>query len=236
MSPSKIWVAVPTRGSVGFNTLRRLEDIRLANPSLLPIHYEAGRLSVSSVRNEIVRKFLKTECDVLLMVDDDVVPHRDVLAMSQYVRLAEIITATGPRYDIVGAPYMLLRQPIAMIATPCVFNRGEGGGYRFIPETFSQDGLVPCDAMGSGCMMIARRVLEDKRCMPFSLGVDEDGVMVMTEDIIFCLRAKEAGYTIAADYSRFADHWNEISLNTIHQGYKNAFAKAGKVLTSVPDA
>lgn len=235
MSPSKIWVAIPTRGSVGFNTLRRLDLIREANPSLPPVHYEAGRLSVASVRNEIVRKFLKTDCDILLMVDDDVVPHRDVLAMSQFVRLAEI-AGDNLRYDIVGAPYMLLRQPIAMIATPCVFNQGAGGGYRFIPETFSQDGLVECDAMGSGCMMIARRVLEDRRCLPFSLGVDEDGVMVMTEDIIFCLRAKEAGYTIAADYSRFADHWNEISLNAIHKGYRDAFAKAGKVLTGVPDA
>ena len=236
MSPSKVWVAVPTRGSVGFNTLRRLEQIRADNPGLPAIHYEAGRLSVASVRNEIVRKFLATGCEVLLMVDDDVVPHRDILAMSQYVRQSEIVTATGPRYDIVGAPYMLLRQPIAMIATPCVFLRGEGGGYRFLPEIFTKTGLVEWDAMGSGCMMIARRVLEDRRCLPFSLGVDEDGVMVMTEDIIFCLRAKDAGYTIAADFSRFADHWNEISLNAIHKGYRDAFAKAGKVLTSVPSA
>jgi len=234
-SPSKIFVAVPTRGDVGFNTIRRLQDIRDANPSLPPVLYEAGRLSVASVRNEIVRKFLKTDCEILLMVDDDVVPHRDVLAMSQYVRHSLIVTPE-PRYDIVGAPYMLLRQPIAMVATPCVFLRGPGGGYKFIPKTFTLTGVVECDAMGTGCMMIARRVVEDPRCMPFSLGVDPDGVMVMTEDMIFCLRAKEAGYTLAADYSRFADHWNSISLNAIHKGYHDAFARAGKVLTDVPSA
>ena len=235
MSPSKIWCAVPTRGDVNFNTLRRLSEIREANPSLPPVHFEAGRLSVASVRNEIVRKFLKTDCDVLLMVDDDLTPHRDVLAMSQYVRLSAIETPE-PRYDVVGAPYMLLRQPIAMIATPCVFNRGPRGGFKFIPEVFSQTGLVPCDALGTGCMMIARRVLEDKRCVPFSLGVDADGVMVMTEDLLFCVRAKEAGYTIAADFARVADHWNCISLNTVHKGYMDAFVKAGKTLTDVPGA
>ena len=233
MSPSKIFCAVPTRGEINFNTLRRLQDLRDANPSLPSILYEAGRLSVASVRNEIVRKFLKTECEILWMVDDDITPHRDVLAMAQYVKTTDL---TGDdRYDIVGAPYMLLRQPIALIATPCVFTFGDTG-YRPIAKTFSQTGLVECDAMGTGCMMIARRVLQDSRTVPFTLGVDEEGVMIMTEDMLFCLRAKRAGYRIAADYARFADHWNALSLNSIHKGYADAYARAGKILTDVPDA
>lgn len=210
-----ILCAVPTRGQVDWNTITRLQTLR-DEKGLGPILYEAGRLAVTDVRNRILLKFLTTDAKVLFFVDDDVIPTLDTLGMLDHLNAG---------YDIVGAPYMMIHPPVCEIPTPCVF-QFTGRGYKPLKDVFSLTGLHECDALGTGCMMIQRHVLEDKSVVPFQLGVNGDGVMKMTEDVLFCKRAKERGYKLAADFDRIADHWNSFSLNSVHKGYLRAWGRA----------
>ena len=224
MDCSHIQLAVATRGLVDWNTVVRLNMLRDAHPSLPPIHYEAGRLSVTDTRNRIVHKVLASEATTLVFIDDDVIPPLDILTMTTHDK------------DIIGAPYPIIRaggygQPGFPIPFPCALEHDPARNtYRTIPDPFGRTGLVKVDAIGTGCMAIARRVLEHPDLhMPFVLGVDEYGQMLMSEDVYFCQRAMKAGFEVWADFDQRPDHFVAgVSLNRIHDGYVTVFSNAQK--------
>lgn len=215
-TPSVV-IAVPTRGTIDWNVVTRLNAIRDATPGLPPIHYQAGRLAVTDVRNRIVQWFLTdTTAPYLLMVDDDVIPPMDVLTLADQTK------------DVIGCPYFIARPPGLQIPVPCVLKRvPDGPSFRF--ETFDQpfglSGLLEVGAMGTGCLMIHRRVLtHPSLTIPFRMGHDAYGRMTITEDILFCKRATDVGFHIWADMDRMADHFiSGLSLNDLMNGFVAAF-------------
>ena len=218
MDLSRIQIAVPTRGLVDWNTVVRLGQIRDANPGLPPIHYEAGRLAVTDVRNRLAHKFLASDAQVLLMVDDDVIPPLGILRM------------LDRDLDIVGAPYPIIRVE-GPIHFPCAIEYDAAHDtYRTLPDPFGRTGLVKVAAIGAGCMAIARRVLEHPDLqIPFRIGTDEYGQMRMSEDVNFCQLARTAGFGVWADFDQRPDHFVAgVSLNRIHDGYTMVFATAAK--------
>jgi len=66
-------------------------------------------------------------------------------------------------------------------------------------------GLVKCDAVGSGCMVIARRVLEAIKA-PFHRTWDEDGIVEIGGDYSFGLRCREAGIPVYAHFDYPCEH------------------------------
>lgn len=213
---SKVLVAIPTRGKIDWNTVLRLNEIRDANPGLPPIHIAPGRLSVSDVRNRIVAQFLESPHDILVMVDDDVVPHRNMLQI------------TETEYDIVGATYLIFR-PNINLPFPAVLRWDEQKQHYWpIEDVFSKTTLVPCDAVATGCMAIKRAVLENPELKaPFAMTYNEKGCMVMSDDVAFCDRARKLGYRIGADFSVPCDHMVDgVSLNHLHCQYSEAYRVA----------
>lgn len=217
---SDVFLGVPTRGSLNWNHVKAMYTLMAENPNLNQPELEAGGLSVCNVRNALVQKFLSTPAKVLFFVDDDVVPRTTILQMLS--RLDE--------YDIVGAPYPLVHPPVCPIPTPCAFKVVRENAYRPLDDVFSLRGVHPVDALGTGCMMIKRAVLEHPDVMPFQLGVTDKGIMVMSEDVLFCQRAKQAGFTIAADFDQVADHCHSLSLNAIHTEYLKKLTKAIEIV------
>ena len=106
----------------------------------------------------------------------------------------------------------------------------ETAEYRIIESPFGRDALTECDAIGTGCLLVRRRVFEDKDLkIPFQAGYDQWGQMVLTEDIRFCEKARRAGYKVYADFAQFADHFVQgISLNSIMNGMLDVFKAANK--------
>lgn len=218
MTLDKVLFAVPTRGLIDWNCVVRLQQIRDANPTLPPIHYEAGRLAVTDVRNRLVQKFLSSPYEVLVMIDDDIIVPLGILHM------------LDRDLDIVGAPYPIIRveNPIPF---PCALEYDTAHDtYRTLPDPFGRTGLVKVDAIGTGCMAIARRVLEHPDLqIPFRIGTDEYGQMRMSEDVNFCQLARTAGFGVWADFDQRPDHFVAgVSLNRIHDGYTMVFATAAK--------
>ena len=219
MNDAEIMLAIPTRGAMGFNTVRRLLELQEKHPQVL-YHIEAGRLDVSSVRNAIVQTFLHTNCTVLIQVDDDVVPRMTVMEMAE-----------AP-YDIAGATYYILRSEMNL-PFPSAFRQLPSGAYAPIERPFGRQGYVPCDAVATGCVASKRAVFEHPEMKaPFAMAHDEHGVMRMSDDMAFCTRARKLGFTIAADYSRHADHVVDgVSLNRIHAQFADAYKVAAEKVT-----
>lgn len=219
-----VYVATPTRGQPNWNHVRAMYRLMAEYPGMNQPEMVAGGLSVTHGRNKLVQQFLQTDATILLFIDDDVVPRPHLFDMLQHL----------DTYDIVGAPYPMIHPPVCPIPTPCAFKIVKQHHFQPLHDIFILQGIQPCDAVGTGCMMIKRAVLENPKVMPFQLGVDGNGVMRVSEDILFCQRATEQEYTIGADFDQVADHLHTLSLNTLHLEYMKKMMKAIEIDKSSP--
>ena len=121
-------------------------------------------------RNVIVNEFLKTDCQWLLMVDSDVVPPDDVTGMiSNDVGVCSAHVSTSVNGEII---------PVGM-------TRNKGGYHHNFKH--SEYGLHKVDAVGTGCILIRRDILE-KMEKPYFKFVYKDGILINGEDFDFSER------------------------------------------------
>jgi hypothetical protein len=175
----------------------RLEEIRDKNLGLDPILYEPGNLSSAMTRNQIVRKFLATDHDLLVMVDDDVVPPPHLLDFLD----------PPEGYGMVGVPYPLWQSKPGLFL--CAF-KNPGDGLHLSNDW--KNGWNDVDAIGTGCVAIPRAVLEDLGPNPFRFD-NTPGRETVSEDFIFCEDLLAKGYKIGCWWDGwFADHVRAIGL------------------------
>jgi len=176
---------------------------------------ECGNSMIYQARNKLAAKFLETDARWLLMLDDDMIPcigrpewmrfwvpsARNVLDLPLQRHIVHKLI--GNNKTIVGAAY---------------FERREGAGLvcsdqSLVPRARQyDDAVVEVDWLGTGAMLVHRRVFEDiAKTYP-----DIDGNFFHPidgktgEDISFCIRAKKAGHATHID----------LSVPTFHLGYK----------------
>lgn len=159
-------------------------------------------------RNQIAKRFLEGDADVLFMLDDDQIVTTDPL------RLLE------RDLDVVGLPtpiYKRDRGPGNEVAWNVWLYTDKGPLWeeaRFPGNSDgSEDHLVECAAVGTGAIMIARRVLEHPAMRaPFRDLYDEDGIRTWGYDLVFCHRAREAGFRVWAAMSHPCGHSYDVNL------------------------
>lgn len=155
-----------------------------------------------SNRNFTCKTMLEEGYDYLLTIDHDNVPLKNPIDL---ILLGK---------DVIGMPYPAWNMsdpnfPIYLVA----MDRVEGG-YK---EHKDKNGLQEVDAVGSGCMIISRKVLEKVK-EPF-LRKWKDGFAVTGLDFYFCEKAKEKGFKIYCHYDYLVDHFKEISLIDVLKFY-----------------
>lgn len=145
-----------------------------------------GGCNIVSNRNKIVSDFLdKSEAEHLLFIDTD-----ESFPPDAPKRLQEAVRDVS---SIVGGAYPLKD------SSNVFYERTGPGEYRSVPP---QDGVIQeLDAVGSGFMMIPRKILETmKECshLPSSwwFGQDYEGDHLLGSDVTFCRRARETGHRI----------------------------------------
>lgn len=178
----------------------------------------------SSNRNEVAL-FVRSEpqVDYLLMVDDDVVPP---------VRVLDYVDEDK---DVVVFPCHIWRanenadHPV-MLAISLL----EDASTRWVDK---RQRLVEISRGGTGAMLIARRVLEHPgMAAPFADGFDEAGVRNNGHDLMFCDRAREAGFRIWAAMDCVSSHYKTVDLAQVSQllrrqrAYATAFASPREAL------
>lgn len=196
---SELWV--PTRGFPFYGTVERLNEIGH------PYRFQQGGVSVSDVRNRIAHGFLHGHADVLVMVDDDVVPN---------VRFLELLVEQMGRFDVMGGIVMVAKP--FQVHKPNVFTNDEHLGWIFADPPPESSPIVSADAVGTGCIAIKRRVLE-KLPAPFQAVYDRDGMLAYGEDINFCRRAIWAGFKVGANYNCMCEHYDDVYANGLASAY-----------------
>lgn len=196
-----VFLAVPTRGQIQWQTVTRLEEIRDRHPGLRPILYQLGNLSVALTRNRIVRRFLGTDCDVLVMVDDDIVPPPTMLSQG--------LILGG--FGMVAIPHPMPNpdDPSELVLT--AYDYGEDG----LAPVILEDGMNKVDAVATGCVAIKREVLVALGPNPFQISNDPDAATI-SDDFLFCKDVRSAGFMIGAWWDGwYCDHVTTVSLAPI---------------------
>jgi len=176
--------------------------------------FKSAKPTVSN-RNLIAIDFLETDADFLLTIDSDTVPTVNPLKLIEH------------DLDIVGGVYPAWKETgYIWLAV----NKQRDGSFKHVKKN-NRNGLVEVDALGAGCMLIKRKVLEDIKC-PFLDKIDPVvGNRSLGHDLYFCERAKEKGFKVYADWDVICDHYKEIPLipvvNAIEEAYEKGY-KTGK--------
>ena len=147
--------------------------------------------------NTCVQAVLDGGYDYWLTFDDDNPP------------LYNPLDRVGDNLDVCGFPTLVWNQ---RENPPFYFNAFIEHEDKYKPWP-TCEGLQEVDAIGSGCMLIARRVLEALQDnQPFCRIWDDKGLVELGGDLNFCRKARAAGYRIWADYERPCEHWKHIPI------------------------
>lgn len=150
-------------------------------------------------RNRYSKRVVDEGWDYLLTIDSDVVPDRNPLDLVEL------------DLDIIGCP------------TPTVKDAEVGWlVLRKVDDGWKQVDSMPeepfeCDAVGGGCMLISRRVLEHPEMRaPWNITYNKDGFIEEGSDFALCRRAKDLGFKVWAHggyrTSHFVDFVNVRNL------------------------
>lgn len=211
MKNKSILIAVLNQGEIRPEIAEMLRLIERQGKYLISIIYP-DKKPISYNRNWICKRFLETDYDYLLMMDGDcpisVNPDK-LLDMADYDK------------DVIGA---ICFGFINKMIVPFIMKLRDD--YRYdVFDTAMNNGVVEVDAIGSGVMMIARRVLENMP-HPFRNEYDPEGIKTKGLDFNFCARAKKLGYRVWANTDIQASHWTTIDLLFMWQNFNELLKMA----------
>jgi len=195
-----IYVAVLNQGNIRTElTYILLEMVRQQKYRIF-LTYPADK-PIESNRNKVVKDFLeRTEYDYLLMIDSDCVPPINVIDLADYQK------------DVIGGLCFAYRQGGII---PLVLKRNKRGSFDAM-KIGGNEGLIECDAIGTGAIMISRKVLEDIR-YPFKNYYDVDGIRNLGLDLSFCDRAKKKDYKVYCHLNFVCSHLVTMDLKIVYR-------------------
>lgn len=203
---------------VMFAIMRMAQDRRHQMTFIAPTHSPF-------VQNlhKTVNEFLERGDDFLLLIDDDNPPKGNPLDLVEL------------DLDVLGFPTPVWHngepgdRPYYANAMRAV-SEGDGVlGFRPLDSYpgFKEVGIQECDAVGTGCVLIARRVLVElmERAKgnpsetPFMRIWNDRGEVIMGNDFAFCTRVKKAGFSIWAHFDYECEHHNELELGEVIRAF-----------------
>ena len=197
----KVFVCVLNQGTISAGLESKLIDYMSAlrnEYNFLFFTKYAGR-PIASNRNEIVRDFLKSDCHYLVMVDDDNPPNQNFLKLLELNK--DVIGVPTPGRNNKGVFWM-------------VYSFTKDYPKTVVLEAFPYEkrrGLQKIDAISTGAVIIARRVLV-KLNKPFEDSFDKDGVIIHSDDISFAHKVKEKGFQEWAHFDYSCSHYKTVDL------------------------
>lgn len=203
----KIWMGIPSTGNrsdAQCYALRRIEEryrdkIELVYPKQC-IH----RIFHDFARNEIVREFQESDCDILWFLDSDIVPPDNIL---------DIVMFPMMEWKLAGAPY-----PVFLVAKKengpqvliTVYKRIDG---KLAACDAPQTGIEEVDGLATGCLFIRREVFDKLEKPYFEFKYKKENMfMYEGEDLGFCRKVNELGYKFYTDYSMVCKHYKTVDL------------------------
>lgn len=165
--------------------------------------------------HHIVNEFMDGPYDFWLEINSDNPPIKNPLDLVQLDR------------DIIGLPTPIWHYTSEKKGERPVY----WNAYDYVKESgmYSEhkikEGLQKVDAIGTGCLLISRRVFDhpEMRKAPFMRGWNEDGTVEKGNDIMFCERARANGFEIYCHYDYPCDHFSELSLSETTRAFRELY-------------
>lgn len=209
----RIYVAIPSRDMTfspicGKLVMLLIEMVK--NPAFsVTLDIVAG-YPLDRVRNRICHKFLLSDADYLIMIDDDIVPPPQILEMARHDK--DVIGALCYAYMPDRGYYSVAYEKDAPPAA------GASLSLMGIGRDIEHTGVREVELVGGGCMMIHRRVLEGIGDPFFRMEMDETVQWITaSEDFSFCRKARKAGFRIWLDTGMPCRHIKSLDMrDSIH--------------------
>ena len=197
----KIFFAIPNTGQIRTETVEWIQEVLLKSGYHVISHYPQSN-DGSNNRNGIVQTFLKSDCDILIQCDSDIVPHPKILDLLEYDK--DIIT--GLLFTISkGVPWHL------------ACKQRSDGSFEQMDLAGKKD-LIEVDGTGTGFLITKRRVFEHPALKaPFMRKWSETGQQIIGHDYYFCQKAREAGFKIFVHTAYDCGHVTDMDLRKYYQ-------------------
>lgn len=203
---TKVYMAIPSTGNrsdAQCYTLRRIEKEYGDRVELVYPHQMVVRIFHDFARNEIVKEFLKTDCDILWFIDSDVVPAPHIL---------DLITKHGDKWQVAGATYPVWMNN-KLVFTVYDYDPERGCMHIIDAPRCIQETLDWVDGLATGCLMIKREVFEKLEQPYFEFKYNpETRELTEGEDLGFCKKLVSLGIKTFTDYSMVAKHYKTLDL------------------------
>jgi len=168
-----------------------------------------GEETIRDARNNLIQKFLETDAKWMLMIDDDIIPS---IGRPSWIR--STVTAARKLADLPLQRHIIHRLIGSgkTLVGGAYFGRKEGSSLMVSDRSLDAkaktypDVIAPVDWIGTGCLLIHRKVLNDIKQKFPELSTQGNSSIQSTfdyfrpinpqtsEDVSFCKRAKEAGH------------------------------------------
>lgn len=176
----RVGVGLPTNRGVKPDTALSLMKMVAETDCDFKFFVSTRGYNTAENRNLIVAQAVKSNCDYLLLTDDDMVYEPDTLKK-----------LLAHNKDIVGATYNTKYEEQSLVIE-----------YLDKPE----EGLFKCKALGGGMLLIKTEVFKKVPQPHFGYKWFDNGMVKMSNDWFFCEKAREAGYDIWCDSSLPVKH------------------------------
>lgn len=194
MNNAKVFIAIPTvdawvHAKLMQNIIEQMQGHHL--------YFLMGTSPLGKARNEIVKRFLKTDCTHLWFVDADTIP--PVNALSKMLEHdADIVSGVTP---------VLTNDGIVSN----VFTSNDEKVRLTMEQIEKSESTINATGVGASCLLVARRVFESAKDPWFAEVWLQDG-RVCECDIFFCNEATDDGYLIIVDPKVVCQHVKEVAL------------------------
>lgn len=186
----QILVAIPTNKNIEAETFKSIYDLEV--PEGYETHFQMFHgYQIDQIRN-LIAEWAKSY-DYLFSVDSDIILPKD--------SLKKMLKADK---DVISGLY-IQRKPEQKILE--VYGLNDAGGVSNIPIHLIENlGIVEIMACGMGCALIKSEVFRNIAYPHFYYKSALTMQDTVSEDVFFCLKAREHGYRIWADPSIKCDH------------------------------
>jgi glycosyltransferase involved in cell wall biosynthesis len=188
----KILVAIPTAKNIEPDTFKSIYDLDVPDDYEVDFQYFYG-YRIDQIRNLIAHHTIMLNYDYLFSVDYDI-------KLPKYA-LTKLLRENK---DIISGVY-IQRKHEAKI--PEIYRANERGGVTHVDNNDVQgNGVIDIDGCGFGCVLVKSHVLKEVGYPQFKYHDSLDFQFTLSEDIDFCLKAKNKGFKLYADCSVKCEH------------------------------
>jgi len=201
----RIYINVPNLNWVHYSVAAALLRYRLDNRVDVNVELSTHRPYVQNL-NRGVKNFMESDYDFWLNMDADNAPKRNPFDLAFLDR--DVIGLAVPIWkDRLDEKKKLVRGHCFLSGMKRVTKTG------YAPHQVYDQGIQEVDAVGSGCMMVARRVFEGMNA-PFMRKFNKEGLVTLGCDYYFSQKAKRNGWRIWCHFDYICRHFKELELES----------------------